>query len=111
MTGFWGTKYINDKCRSADWILALGTRWRPTAAVEDEYTFSFPPTQLIQIDIDPQELGRNYPVAIGAIDLKPALAALTRVARRLVPAGVSGRSCLPRWPTTARPSSPAIRRR
>ena len=24
MTGFWGTKYINDKCRSADWILALG---------------------------------------------------------------------------------------
>ena len=57
--------------------------------MEDEYTFSFPPTQLIQIDIDPQELGRNYPVAIGAIaDLKPALAALTRVARRLVPAGV-----------------------
>ena len=58
-------------------------------SLEDEYTFSFPPTQLIQIDIDPQELGRNYPVAIGAIaDLKPALAALTRVARRLVPAGV-----------------------
>ena len=91
MTGFWGTKYINDKCRSADWILALGTRFSEAdcSSWEDEYTFSFPPTQLIQIDIDPQELGRNYPVAIGAIaDLKPALVALTRVARRLVPDGV-----------------------
>ena len=25
MTGFWGTKFINDKCKGADWILALGT--------------------------------------------------------------------------------------
>ena len=21
MTGFWGTKFINDKCRNADWVL------------------------------------------------------------------------------------------
>ncbi|MBL8271666.1 thiamine pyrophosphate-binding protein, partial [Steroidobacter sp.] len=26
MTGFWGTKYINDSCRNADYVLALGTR-------------------------------------------------------------------------------------
>ena len=28
MTGFWGTKFINDKCRDADWVLALGTRFK-----------------------------------------------------------------------------------
>ena len=28
MTGFWGTKFINDKCRGADWVLALGTRFK-----------------------------------------------------------------------------------
>ena len=27
MTGFWGTKFINDKCRNADCILAVGTRF------------------------------------------------------------------------------------
>ena len=91
MTGFWGTKYINDKCKGADWILGLGTRFSEAdcSSWEDKYTFSFPPTKLIQIDIDPAELGRNYPVAIGAIaDLKSALIVLNRVARKLAPKGV-----------------------
>jgi acetolactate synthase-1/2/3 large subunit len=91
MTGFWGTKFINDKCKGADWILALGTRFSEAdcSSWEAEYTFGFPPTRLIQIDIDPTEIGRNYPVAIGAIaDLKSALTVLLRVARRLVPGGV-----------------------
>ena len=91
MTGFWGTKYINDKCKGADWILGLGTRFSEAdcSSWEDKYTFSFPPTKLIQIDIDPAEIGRNYPVAIGAIaDLKSALKVLTRVARKLAPKGV-----------------------
>jgi len=91
MTGFWGTKYINDKCRGADWILALGTRFSEAdcSSWERAYTFSFPPTKLIQIDVDPAEIGRNYPVAIGAIaDLKEALKVLNRVARRLARKGV-----------------------
>jgi acetolactate synthase-1/2/3 large subunit len=91
MTGFWGTKFINDKCKGADWILGLGTRFSEAdcSSWEAEYTFNFPPTQLIHIDIDPAEIGRNYPVAIGAVaDLKSALAALVRVARKLAPAGV-----------------------
>ncbi|MEO8677052.1 MAG: thiamine pyrophosphate-binding protein [Casimicrobiaceae bacterium] len=91
MTGFWGTKFINDKCRGADWILALGTRFSEAdcSSWEDEYTFNIPPTRLIQIDIDPAEIGRNYPVAIGAVaDLKEALRVLNRVARELVPKGV-----------------------
>jgi acetolactate synthase-1/2/3 large subunit len=91
MTGFWGTKYINDKCRGADWILALGTRFSEAdcSSWEDRYTFRMPPTKLIHIDIDPAEIGRNYPVAIGAVaDLKEALGVLVRVARRLAPKGV-----------------------
>ncbi len=91
MTGFWGTKFINDQCRAADWILALGTRFSEAdcSSWESEYTFSFPPTRLIQIDIDPAEIGRNYPVEIGAVaDLKPALVELNRAARRLVPKGI-----------------------
>lgn len=91
MTGFWGTKFINEKCKGADWILGLGTRFSEAdcSSWEEEYTFNFGPTQLIHIDIDPSEIGRNYPVAIGAVaDLKSALKALLRVAKKLCPAGV-----------------------
>lgn len=88
MTGFWGTKFINDKCRNADYILGLGTSFKEAdcSSWYDEYTFSFPPTKLIHIDIDPSELGRNYPVEIGAVaDLKNALKVLNRVAKKLYP--------------------------
>ena len=91
MTGFWGTQFINDKCKDADWILGLGTRFSEAdcSSWEDLYTFNFPPTKLIHIDIDPAEIGRNYPVAIGAVaDLKSALIVLNRAARKLAPAGV-----------------------
>ena len=91
MTGFWGTKYINESCRGADWILGLGTRFSEAdcSSWEPEYTFNFPPTKLIHIDIDPAEIGRNFPVEIGAVaDVKEALKVLTRVARRLAPAGI-----------------------
>ncbi|MFP3124659.1 thiamine pyrophosphate-binding protein [Ectobacillus funiculus] len=91
MTGFWGTKFINDKCKAADYILALGTRFAEAdcSSWESEYTFNFPPTKLIQIDIDPSEIGRNYPVEIGVVaDLKQALAVLNRVAKELLPHGL-----------------------
>jgi acetolactate synthase-1/2/3 large subunit len=90
MTGFWGTQYINDSCRNADVILALGTSFKEAdcSSWDPEYTFSIPPTRLIHIDIDPSEIGRNYPVEIGAVaDVRQALAALNRVARRLEPDG------------------------
>ena len=90
MTGFWGTKFVNDRCRTADFLLALGTSFKEadSSSWESEYTFDIPKTKLIQIDIDPSELGRNYPVDIGAIaDLKQALVALNRAARQLYPAG------------------------
>jgi acetolactate synthase-1/2/3 large subunit len=90
MTGFWGTKFINEQCRTADWIMGLGTRFSEAdcSSWYPEYTFSIPPTKLIHIDIDPCEIGRNFPVEIGAVaDLKPALTVLNRVARKLYPDG------------------------
>lgn len=90
MTGFWGTQFINDKCLNADCIFGLGTRFAEAdcSSWEKEYTFSFPPSKLIHIDIDPSEIGRNFPVEIGAVaDLKQALAVLNRVAKKFYPKG------------------------
>jgi acetolactate synthase I/II/III large subunit len=90
MTGFWGTRFVNDKCRTADWVIGLGTRFAEAdcSSWEPEFTFSFPPTKLIHIDIDASEIGRNYPADIGVVtDLKQALVVLNRVARRLYPDG------------------------
>ncbi|WP_347977835.1 thiamine pyrophosphate-binding protein [Microbacterium sp. ProA8] len=91
MTGFWGTAFTNETTRTADWILALGTRFAEadSSSWYSEYTFDIPGTKLMQIDVDPAELGRNYPLEIGALaDLKSALGMLLRVARRLAPDGV-----------------------
>jgi acetolactate synthase I/II/III large subunit len=90
MTGFWGTKFVNEKCRTADWIFGVGTRFAEAdcSSWEAEYTFSMPPSKLIHIDIDPAEIGRNFPAEIGVVsDLKQALIVLNRVARRLFPNG------------------------
>ncbi len=91
MTGFWGTQFINEACREADVILGLGTRFKEAdcSSWYPEYTFAIPPSRLMQIDIEPSEIGRNYPVEIGAVaDLKQALKVLTHVARDLFPNGI-----------------------
>lgn len=88
MTGFWGTQFVNDMCRTADVVIGLGTRFAEAdcSSWDNKYTFSFPPTRLIHIDIDPSEIGRNYPVEIGAVaDLRQALIVLNRVAREMLP--------------------------
>ncbi len=91
MSGFWGTPFINEKCRNADWVMGLGSRFKEAdcSSWEPQYTFAFPPSKLIHIDIDPSEIGRNFPTEIGAVaDLKQALKVLNRVARDLCPEGV-----------------------
>jgi acetolactate synthase-1/2/3 large subunit len=91
MTGFWGTQYINDSCREADLILALGTRFKEadSSSWYPEYTFDIPKTKVIQIDIEASEIGRNYPVEIGVVaDLKQALSVLCRVAANRLPDGI-----------------------
>ena len=61
-TGRNGTYAANKAARSADVILALGTRFddRATSSWIPGVTYSIPPSRLIHVDIDPQEIGRNY---------------------------------------------------
>ena len=48
-------------------LLCLGTRFddRTSSSWIPGYSFTIPPTKLIHVDIDPDEVGRNYPVALG----------------------------------------------
>src|SRR6185436_3030615 len=84
MTGFWGTPIGNDRCRTADVILAVGSRLAEanSSSWDPRYTFAIPPTRLIHIDVDPAEIGRNFPTELGAVaDARVALEALSAGAR------------------------------
>ena len=90
MSGFWGTSLVNDKCLGADVILAIGSRFKEadSSSWYRGYTFDIPPTRLLHIDIDPSEIGRNFPTEIGAVaDARHALHLMVEVARELYPDG------------------------
>ena len=83
MTGFWGTPIANEMCRTADLILAVGTRLAEASSSswDPRFTFSIPPTRLMHIDIDPAEIGRNFPTEFGVVaDAKLALGSLATAA-------------------------------
>jgi acetolactate synthase-1/2/3 large subunit len=83
MTGFWGTPIANEKCRTADVILAVGTRLAEanSSSWDPRFTFEMPPTRLIHIDADEAEIGRNFPTEVGAVaDAKLALGQLAAAA-------------------------------
>ena len=94
MTGFWGTTLVNQTCLNADYVFAIGTRFKEAdcSSWYGGYTFNIggagDKTKVIHIDIEPQEIGRNYPTEIGVVaDAKAALQVLNRVARELYPEG------------------------
>ncbi|MDG1414417.1 MAG: thiamine pyrophosphate-binding protein [Alphaproteobacteria bacterium] len=90
MTGFWGTELVNQACLSAETILAIGTRFKEAdcSSWYPGYTFNVPDSKIIHIDIEPSEIGRNYPTEIGAVaDAKAALTVLNRVAAKTFPKG------------------------
>ena len=94
MTGFWGTKLVNQTCLDADYVFAVGTRFKEAdcSSWYPGYTFNIGAeghkTKVIHIDIEPQEIGRNYPTEIGVVaDAKAALRVLTRVAKEMYPDG------------------------
>ena len=69
MTGIWGTAVANNATRTADVVLAVGTTFGEAdcSSWDRRFTFAIPPTRLIQIDIDPQEIGKIYPVEVGLV--------------------------------------------
>jgi len=90
MTGFWGTSLVNQSCLNADTIFAVGTRFKEAdcSSWYPGYTFNIPGSKVIHIDIEPSEIGRNYPTEIGVVaDAKSALRVLSRVAKEMYPDG------------------------
>jgi len=78
-TGAKGTTAGLALTRSADVVLAVGCRFadETTCSYRRGAAFSFPPTKLIHIDIDPHEIGKNYPVDVGIVsDARAGLKAL-----------------------------------
>lgn len=87
-SGFWGTPIANRKCRTADLIVAIGTRLAEanSSSWDPRFTFAIPPTRLMHIDADLAEIGRNYQTELGvAADAQLALAALVDAARDVRP--------------------------
>src|SRR5438132_3712221 len=83
MTGFWGTPIANEFCCEADLILAIATRLAEASSSswDPRFTFAIPPTRLMHIDIDPAEIGRNFPTQFGVVaDAKLALGSLAEAA-------------------------------
>ena len=78
-TGSNGTIVGNHFTREADVILAVGTRFaeQTSSSFEPGQSFSVPPTEIVHFDIDPTEIGKNYPTAVGAVcDARAGLADL-----------------------------------
>ncbi|MBW3589926.1 MAG: thiamine pyrophosphate-binding protein [Actinobacteria bacterium] len=67
---------VQDLLRSSDLLLSVGTRFSGMAT--SNWTLDLP-SQHIQIDVDEQELGRNYPLRLAIrSDAAAALSALSR---------------------------------
>jgi acetolactate synthase-1/2/3 large subunit len=88
-----GSTSGNATTAAADVLLAVGCRFTDWASCSfrQGVTYAIPPSALIQIDIDPREIGKNYPVAAALcadaraalVDLDAALAAHLPAGRRL----------------------------
>jgi acetolactate synthase-1/2/3 large subunit len=108
MPGFWGLATTNDYARDADVVLALATRFAETDASswDPAYTWNLRGPggdggsggggsgggggRLIHIDIDPAEIGRNYPVEVGAVaDVTLAVQAIDASVRARRPDPIS----------------------
>jgi len=81
--GCWGHYPAVEAARNADVILALGCRFSDlhTASWQPGFAYNIPATKLLQVDIDPNEIARNYPVDMGIVgDIKTVLTQLTEKA-------------------------------
>ena len=74
--GWPGSLPGNNTAANADVLLSLGCRFTDWSAssYRKGVTFSIPDAKLIQVDIDPREIGKNYPAEVGiAADCKLVL--------------------------------------
>ncbi|MCZ7568833.1 MAG: thiamine pyrophosphate-binding protein [Ardenticatenaceae bacterium] len=75
-TGSVGTPAANDLAKRADVVLALGTRFNELTSNSwlPEHFFPIPETSIIQVDIQPEEVGKIYETEVGIVgDVKAVL--------------------------------------
>ena len=66
----------NALAATADVLVSVGNRFTDwsSSSYRKGVTFAIPPSRLIQIDIDPREIGKNYPVEVALVgDARAAL--------------------------------------
>jgi acetolactate synthase I/II/III large subunit len=74
-----GSTIGNQLAANADVLLSVGCRFTDWSASSYRagVTFSIPPSSLVQIEIDPREIGKNYPVEVPLLgDAREALSDL-----------------------------------
>lgn len=109
-----GAYPANQAGRHADLVITLGTRFddRSSSSWQPGYSWNFPSTRLLHVDIDPQELGRNYPPTLGVIaDVKTFARQLLRAladrsdlqALRLAPWQAQVQAWAAEWEAFVRP--------
>ena len=93
-----GAYPANQAGRHADLVLVVGARFddRSASSWIEGYSWNFPATKLIQVDVDVTEIGRNYPVDLGIVAdagsfLRQMLAGVRRA--RAEGGGAAGRGC------------------
>jgi acetolactate synthase-1/2/3 large subunit len=64
-----GTDAAAATTRNADVVIALGARFSDnhTSNWRKKLVYDVPRTKIIQVNVDHQEIGRNYPVEVGAV--------------------------------------------
>jgi acetolactate synthase-1/2/3 large subunit len=85
-----GAFHANEAARTCDVLLAVGVRFddRSSSSWIPGYSFNIPPTRLIHVDIDAEEIGRNYPVHLGIVgDARTVLRQLLDASEPASPAG------------------------
>ena len=87
--GSHGSTCGNKMAANADVLLSVGCRfvdWTSGSFKKGE-SYSIPPTKLIQVEIDPSEVGKNYPVEAALLgDAKASLHDLLDAVSELTPA-------------------------
>jgi len=92
-----GAYPANQAGRHADLVLAIGARFddRSASSWKPGYSWNFPQTKLIHVDVDHGEIGRNYPPDMGI--LADARAFLRQLLSELDSRGIDGAPRLADW--------------
>lgn len=92
-----GAYASNQAGRHADLVLAIGARFddRSASSWKPGYSWNFPTTKLVHVDLDHGELGRNYPPDLAI--LADAKAFLRQVLAELDRRGVGAEPRLQSW--------------